>query len=104
MTLRTETGLNYKIDNFFFNIRQNMLHSDIQDIEHGINVLTKDKTFWQRFNRKMYMAEMNTSYNVKENLEIMNLLINQKKEIIDLRLKHKYQIHLLNEKFTKKDV
>ena len=101
MSLRNESGFNWWLDNFFFNIKQNMLKSDIQDIENAINTLSKGDTFWQRFNRKMYMVEMNTSYSIKENLEIMNLLVKQKKEFIDLREKHRNQIHKLNVEFTK---
>lgn len=96
MSLKTKNEMSYAIDNFFFNIRQNMLHADIQDLEHGIKTLNKGGV-WS----KLYRAEMNTSYTTEENLKIMNLLIKQKKEIIALRQKHRDQIHKLNVGFSR---
>ena len=100
MGLRTEKGLQYKIGRWFWKIRENMLYSDIQDIEHGIDTLSKTKGGWNKFNKVMYQSEMNTTYKPEENLEIMKLLIKQKKDFIEMRRKHAKQIHDLNVKFN----
>ena len=100
MGLRTEKGLQYKIGRWFWKIRENMLYSDIQDIEHGIDTLSTPNRGWDKVSKIIYQAEMNTSYNTEENLEIMNLLIKQKKEFIEMRRKHTKQIHDLNVKFN----
>ena len=84
MGLRTEKGLQYKIGRWFWKIRENMLYSDIQDIEHGIDILSKTKCGWNKFNKVMYQSEMNTTYKPEENLEIMKLLIKQKKDFIEI--------------------
>ena len=100
MGLRTEKGLQYKIGRWFWKIRENMLYSDIQDIEHGIDTLSKPDRGWNKVSKTMYQAEMNTSYTTEENLEIMKLLIKQKKEFIEMRRRHAKQIHDLNVKFN----
>ena len=100
MGLRTEKGLQYRIARWFWKIRENMLYSDIQDIEHGIDTLSKPDRGWNKFSKTMYQAEMNTTYTTEENLEIMKLLIKQKKEFIETRRRHAKQIHDLNVKFN----
>ena len=100
MGLRTETGLQYKIDRWFWKIRENMLYSDIQDIEHGLDTLSEEKGVWNKLNKKLYQAEMNSTYTSKENIKIMKLLIKQKKEFINMRIEHRKQLHNLNVKFN----
>ena len=77
MSLKTESGLQYGISKFFWKIRENMLYSDIQDIERGISILSKKEGFGDKFNNLIYRVEMNTSYSIEENIEIMKLLIKQ---------------------------
>ena len=100
MGLRIEKGLQYKIGRWLWKIRENMVYSDIQDIKHGIETLSKKKGLWNKFNKIIYQSEMNTSYSTEENLEIMKLLIKQKREIIEIRRRHAKQIHDLNVKFN----
>ena len=77
-----------------------MLESDIQDIEHGIDVLRPKKGIWAKLNKISYLAELNPSYTIEEHIEVLNLLKEQKKETIKLRRRHAKQIHDLNVKFN----